>query len=65
LLRAFFRAHALPPDISATDTEHSSAQSKSSAMQRAIILTSGSCRHIDAQCWHATLHALHAAMHSR
>jgi hypothetical protein len=35
----------------------------SSVMQRAIIFTSGSCRHEAAQKSQASAHALHASMH--
>ena len=58
-------ASSLLPAMSATAVEQTCAQSMSSAMQRVIILTSGSWRQDAAQCWQATTQALQAAMQSR
>lgn len=53
---------ALLRDMTEAAKEQACAQSISSAMQRAIILTSDSCKHEAAQSLQATKQALHASI---
>jgi hypothetical protein len=56
------RAFSLPRAMAAAATAHSSAQSMSRAMQRAIIFTSSSCRQAAAQWLHAVAQSRQARM---